>query len=130
MSVGLSAFLERCVDAPGTEVIAQGQHAQTTWDVLACQVQAFVQAWEGRPEPPDVAEFVTDGPTNLRRLVLLEIIKVDLDYRWSRGRQPRPVEDYLAAFPELVSRGPPCDLLYEEYHVRKRRAIPSIHKAT
>ena len=90
------------MDAPGTEVVAQAEHAAATWDVLAGQVQAFIQAWEGRPEPPDVAEFVTDGPTNIRRLVLFEIIKVDLDYRWSRGRQPRPVEDYLAAFPELA----------------------------
>ena len=112
------------MDPAATEVVAQAEHAAATWDVLAGQVQAFIQAWEARPEPPDLAEFVADGPTNLRRLVLCEIIKVDLDYRWSRGRQPRTVEDYLAAYPELASGGPPCDLLYEEFHVRKRAGDP------
>ena len=124
MSGGLSASSEEVRGRPATELDAQAEHAAATWDVLAVQVQAFIQAWEGRPEPPEMAEFVTDGPANLRRLVLLEIIKVDLDYRWSRGRQPRPVEDYLAAFPELALGGPPCDLLYEEYHVRKRAGDP------
>ena len=91
-----------------------------TWSLLAGQVQPFIQAWEGGAEPPDLAAFLPDGPAALRRLTLLELIKVDLDYRWSGRRAPRTVEDYLAAFPDLAREGPPCDLLYEEFHVRKR----------
>ena len=34
------------------------------------------------------------------------------------------MEDYLAAFPELGAGGPPCDLIYEEFHVRKRAGEP------
>jgi serine/threonine protein kinase len=94
--------------------------AGRTWDVLAAQVETFVQAWDGAAEPPALAAFVPAGPPPLRRLVLVELIKVDLEYRWSGRRAPRAVEDYLAAFPELAEGGPPCDLLYEEYHVRRR----------
>jgi eukaryotic-like serine/threonine-protein kinase len=109
---------EEIVDEPGTEV--QPDHAPGTWNILAGQVQAFIKAWEAGGDIPDLDQFVTAGPTGQRRLMLVELIKVDLNYRWSRGREPRKIEDYLAAFPELAQGGPPCDLLYEEFHVRKR----------
>jgi eukaryotic-like serine/threonine-protein kinase len=107
------------MDANGAAAV-ESEKAGDTWDVLARQVQAFLQAWDSRAEPPNPAEFVPKGTAALRRLVLLELIKVDLDYRWSRGQSVRIVDDYLAAFPELAAGGPPCDLLYEEYHIRKR----------
>ena len=110
------------MDGSPTEV--QDEHATGTWDALARQVQAFIQAWEAGGEAPDLIAFVSDGPPALRRLMLVELVKVDLDYRWSRKREPRRVEDYLAALPELAQGGPPCDLLYEEYHVRKRAGDP------
>ena len=107
------------MDSKGTGAV-EAEKAGDTWDVLARQVQSFLQAWDSRPDPPNPAEFVPKGTAALRRLVLLELIKVDLDYRWSRGESVRIVDDYLAAFPELAKDGPPCDLLYEEYHIRKR----------
>jgi eukaryotic-like serine/threonine-protein kinase len=107
------------MDATGKGVV-EAEKAGDTWDVLAGRVQAFLQCWDARSEPPKLAEFLPDGPAPLRRLVLLELIKVDLDYRWSSGQSVRVVDDYLAAFPELTADGPPCDLLYEEYHIRKR----------
>jgi serine/threonine protein kinase len=107
------------MDANGAAAV-ESEKAGDTWDVLAVKVQAFLEAWDSRAEPPDPVEFLPEGTPALRRLVLLELIKVDLDYRWSRGQSVRIVDDYLAAFPELAAGGPPCDLLYEEYHVRKR----------
>ncbi len=104
------------MDASASEALKAGQ----TWEALARQVEAFLQAWEQRATPPDVVEFLPDGPVAMRRLLLFELIKVDLDYRWSRGRSPRTVGAYLADFHDLAPDGPPCDLLYEEYHVRKR----------
>ena len=98
--------------------------AGETWDVLARQVEAFLQAWESRADAPDVAEFLPAGPEHLRRLVLYELIKVDLDYRWSRDQTKRNVDGYLADYHDLAPEGPPCDLLYEEYHVRKRAGDP------
>ena len=75
------------MDAPGTELDVGAEHATATWNALTAQVQAFIQAWEAGPAPPDVAEFAAAAPATVRRLVLLELIKVDLDYRWSRGRE-------------------------------------------
>ena len=106
------------MDATGGVVGAE--KAGDTWDVLAKRVQEFLKSWDERSEPPKLAEFLPDGPPPLRRLVLLELIKVDLDYRWSSGKSVRVVDDYFAAFPELTADGPPCDLLYEEFHIRKR----------
>jgi serine/threonine protein kinase len=54
-------------------------------------------------------------------LTLVETIKVDLEYRWRGRRWAKTVEQYQAEFPELASDGaPPCDVIYEEYHVRRQ----------
>ena len=88
-----------------------------TWDVLSERLEAFIRTWDAG-EAPTIAEFVPAGPDTLRRLVLTELIKVDLEYRWKSGR-PRRIEDYLADFPELTA-SVPCDLIFEEYQVRRR----------
>ncbi len=93
--------------------------AGSTWDALAAIVERFLERWEADPSPPALAVFLPPGPPALRRLVLVELVKIDLDYRWQRG-QPRIVEEYLAEFPELAQPRIPCDLIYEEYHIRKR----------
>ncbi len=105
----------------GTEPIVDADHATQTWNALTEQVQAFIRAWETGSAPPDPGAFVPTEPAALRRLFLIELLKVDLEYRWVRRRGPRQVEDYLVAFPELGAGGPPCDLIYEEFQVRKRR---------
>jgi serine/threonine protein kinase len=103
-------------DTGRTLSLADGQ---TVWDLLAVRLEALAAAWEAGGEP-DLAAFVPPGPTEMRRLVLTELVKLDLEYRFQRG-QPKPLADYLAAFPaELAAGGPPCDLLYEDYHLRKR----------
>ena len=48
-----------------------------------------------------------------------ELVKVDLEQRTTRGRK-KPLESYTVDFPELLENGePPCDLIYEEYHIRR-----------
>ncbi|HLW64939.1 MAG TPA: serine/threonine-protein kinase [Gemmataceae bacterium] len=91
-----------------------------TWDILASQLDAFIQRWDSATEPPALAEFIPNGSATLRRLVLVELIKVDLDYRWTR-HMPRYVEDYTKELPELVSGGGvPSDLIFEEFRIRKQ----------
>src|SRR5438876_4411663 len=68
--------------------------AGPTWDVLADVVERFLQRWEAEPSAPAIAAFLPPAPPPLRRLVLVELVKIDLDYRWQRG-QPRIVEEYL-----------------------------------
>lgn len=89
------------------------------WQRLSEQLDAFIAAWEAGV-PPSLSEFVPEAPPALRHLTLLEIIKVDLEYRWKEHRWNKTIEQYVADFPELApAAGPPCDIIYEEYHVRR-----------
>lgn len=95
-------------------------NALATWDVLTKRLEAFMAAWD-RGETPEIAAFLPASGGSLRRLVLIELIKADLDYRFGRG-QGRLLEAYMADFPDLASpAGPPADLVYEEYHVRRSK---------
>jgi serine/threonine protein kinase len=91
--------------------------ATRVWAAVTGRLEAFARAWESGP--PDLADFLPAGPPNVRRLTLVELIKFDVDQRLQRGLDRR-LEEYFAAFPELVAGGPPCDLLYEDFHLRKR----------
>jgi serine/threonine protein kinase len=88
-------------------------------DVLARQLDAFVEAWESGTEPPDLKPFVPEGG-EIRRLTLVELIKVDLEYRWLSRGCPKRIAEYFAEFPELVGDRIPSDLVYEEFHIRKQ----------
>lgn len=94
--------------------------ADKAWDELATRLESFVEAWDAGSGPPPLMDFVPEGPQALRRLALVELIKVDLEYRWLHAGPHREIESYVDAFPELDRDGVPCDLLYEEYHVRKQ----------
>ena len=81
-------------------------------------LDAFARAWEAGAPPP-LAEFLKLVPLGIRRVVLTELVKIDLENRLQRGLD-RPLEDYFCEFPELTSPCPPPDLLYEDYHLRQR----------
>ena len=83
-------------------------------------MDALSAAWQGDELPPNLAQFFPAEPP-LRRLVLIELIKVDLEYRWQHHELPKQVEEYVEEFPELASAGEvPCDLIYEEFHIRRQ----------
>lgn len=97
---------------------------QKTWTVLGERLDAFLTAW--RSGPPNLAEFVPEGPPARRRLILAELIKVDLERRLSDGADHIALEAYLDHFPELRAGGIPVDLLFEDFHLRQQRgAAPS-----
>ena len=93
------------------------------WAAVAEHLEGFAKAWDENGAPPDVAGFLPAGPTEVRRLVLVELVKLDLDRRIPRGLD-RPLEEYLRDFPELTAGGPPCDLLYEDYHLHRQAGQP------
>ena len=94
--------------------------ASVIWQQLSDQINALIAAWEDGGEPPNLAEFVPASPPALRRLTLLEAVKVDLEYRWKDPRWHKTIEQYVVDFPELASDGgTPCDIVYEEFHVRR-----------
>jgi tetratricopeptide (TPR) repeat protein len=114
-------------------------------------LERFEVAWHGGTVP-DLRAFLPgalpDGQPltgSVRRTLLCELVKVDLEYRWRGAREPaaapdllcpthptppetgcplplRPLlESYVAAFPELGSlEWLPLSLIGEEYRVRQR----------
>src|SRR5439155_26494848 len=93
------------------------------WDALAGQLDACTAAWSSG-SPPPLGQFLPPEPPSLRRLILTELIKLDQEQRVSHGLPLRRAEDYAAEFPELADGGIPCDLLYEEFHLRRRSGEP------
>ncbi len=88
-------------------------------DVLAGFLDAFVSAWEASETPPELKPHLPVAG-EIRRLTLVELIKVDLEYRWLSRGCPKRLTEYLAEFPELADGRVPCDLIYEEFHIRKQ----------
>lgn len=88
------------------------------WGELTRCVEQFSRAWDAGPAP-DPAPFAPPQPPLLRRLVLAELIKLDMERRLAAGLF-QALEAYTARFPELCVDGePPCDLIYEEFHLRR-----------
>ena len=93
--------------------------SQQTWQNLADQVETFIKVWERGEAAPRLADCLPEEPGPLRQLALVELIKVDLEYRWQRRGLEKRLEDYAEEFPELqATGGMPCDLIFEEYHIR------------
>ncbi|KAA8886139.1 serine/threonine protein kinase [Nocardia colli] len=82
-------------------------------------VERFAEAWQSADEPPDLLAYLPDSP-GIRRVSLIELIKVDLANRWGRGAAPKRLAEYVADLPELRTWPLPPDLIYEEFHVRRR----------
>ncbi|MCP4171845.1 MAG: serine/threonine protein kinase [Fuerstiella sp.] len=94
--------------------------AEAHWEALAVHVEAFLEAWESAVKPPEMAVHLPEPPGTLRRMVLIELIKVDLEYRYGSDREKLSLESYQSQFPDLNEPdGMPVDLIYEEYHVRR-----------
>ena len=109
----------------GTTAKSTPDNATVAWNELAERADALITAWQGDNLPPDLAQFPPAEPPHLRRLVLVELIKIDLEYRWQHHELPKQVEEYVEEFPELSQHGEvPCDLIYEEFHIRRQIENP------
>ncbi len=91
---------------------------EQTLDIVAHHVERFLEAWERAGDAPLLADF-SPPQGQLRRLVLVELIKIDLEYRWQERNLPKRIGEYLAEFPELADGGVPVELVYEEFHIRR-----------
>jgi serine/threonine-protein kinase len=60
----------------------------------------FDAAWQHGPRP-GIAAFVGGERGPRRTTLLLELVKIDLEYRWKAGERPS-ADDYRAEFPELA----------------------------
>ncbi|HEV3383806.1 MAG TPA: serine/threonine-protein kinase, partial [Gemmata sp.] len=101
---------------PSTSTPEQPLSTAQVWDAIEERLQAFANAWESTDAPPNLAPFLPTVPNQVRSIVLVELIKFDLDARLQRGLD-RCLEDYACEFPELTL---PADLLYEDYQLRRQ----------
>ena len=70
-----------------------------SWKLLDDLLERFEQSWQTAP-PPEMTDFVPSAGHGLRERFLIELIKVDQEYRWESG-QKTPLEAYLDDWPEL-----------------------------
>ena len=99
--------------------------AASTLSLMSSQVERFVHDWDADGlcgHPPTLAKYLADATATTagsRRLLAIELIKIDLEYRWLHCGLRRLVEEYLAEVPELEGRLS-VDLLFEEFHIRRQ----------
>ena len=67
--------------------------------IHGCRSGTMEQAWRADPEPK-LLQFVPTSNHLLRLPTLAELIKVDQEIRWRRGK-PKKLEGYLDEWPEL-----------------------------
>lgn len=104
-----------------SEQLPSPEQLSSSLSLLTRHVDLFIQAWKPGV-PPALSDFLPpDG--DFRKTVLVELIKYDLESRWSGGIDPLFLEDYTALFPELRNPEMPLDLIYEEYHVRTNAGL-------
>lgn len=97
--------------------------------VIAAHLEVFLDAWDEFGEqnqesqfPPALADFLPEDPA-LELLVLPEMIKVDLEFRWLTHNYPKRLVEYLDDFPRLSREKIPADLIYEEFYIRKQAGL-------
>src|SRR5436309_15773345 len=87
------------------------------WQELQEIADRFEKAWQkvaDQGEPPDLDRFLPPPQDPLRKLVLQELIKTDLEARWRRNLSTG-IEFYLQRFAELgKAKELPASLLYDE----------------
>lgn len=93
-------------------------------DILTQHLEAFLEEWETNGFGPLLSDHLPRADALLRRTVLIELIKVDLEYRLQSGGPVLDLEDYLAEYPELGEPdGLPAELIHEDFHARKSAGV-------
>ncbi len=93
------------------------------WADVGERLEAFAKAWDAGDRFPEIREFLPDDSFPARTLILSELIKLDIERRIQRNID-RPLEDYVRDFPVLADDGPPTDLVYEDFHLRRQAGRP------
>lgn len=95
------------------------QLSDADWQELDRRTDAFAQAVSRGPIG-NWEDYLDGLAGPLRIAVLVEMIRTDMDIRWSQGRRIF-VEDYVRKHPELTPAVMPIDLILEEWRQRSKR---------
>jgi hypothetical protein len=89
------------------------------WAALEDFVEAFESA-QARDSQSDLADYLPAALHPLYRAVASELIRIDLELSWKRGR-PKRVEDYQPLFPDLLQDPEVLEgIAFEEYRLRRQ----------
>jgi serine/threonine protein kinase len=100
---------------PESRLESLSQVDQSTVETI---IERFEIAWEADP-PPSLEDFIPENDL-LRKIVLVELIHADLDFKIKSGKKAR-IENYFKRFPDLKSdQDIFCELIDAEFHLRKR----------
>src|SRR4051794_40227787 len=89
------------------------------WNLLEDLAARLEAAWKVGG-PVDLQALLPPADDPLRPLALAELIKVDMECRWTRS-QPVVLDQYAEKYPELgPKRGLAAELIFEEYRLRHR----------
>lgn len=92
------------------------------WERLAEILDTFCEAWKQGTEPPRLEALLPDDQPALRAVVLVELVKLDMEFRSDQVNTWLPLERYFESWPELLNNGqPPAELVYEEFQILRRR---------
>lgn len=96
-----------------------GKKVSREWQELDEFIRAFEADYQNGLSV-QLQDYLPDPVHPLYRSILAELVRVDLEFRWSQGKGKR-VEDYLSLFPrsqvdEETLRG----LAFEEYRLRRQ----------
>lgn len=101
--------------------MSDSSHKFDNEELIESLLLEFDQVWH-KNGSGEIETFVRRAPNEIRDLLLLELIKIDLEYRWKNGEH-RLVEEYLVEFPEIGSVDDlPVELIEEEIICRQRFA--------
>ena len=107
---------------PPEQQIDDGSSEEIDWDALAEYVERFLEAWESSGYGPPIADYLPNDHSFQRQAVLVELIKVDMEYRYGNDGPVLLLEDYAEENPDLSSAdGIPAELFFEEHHARVSR---------
>lgn len=84
---------------------------------LEAAVEAFLTAWNDAELPPAIDEYLDTCDTIHRRLLAIELVKIDIEHRWQLGLR-KFIEDYVVEIPELEEELCP-QLVLEEFRARR-----------
>ncbi|MCH9652776.1 MAG: serine/threonine protein kinase [Planctomycetes bacterium] len=96
--------------------------SQNMLTALTELMEQFVNEWEAKESPPDLKNYF-QNQQQPNQFILIELIKIDLEFRWQQFNFPKRITEYFEEFPMLLEESVPVDLLYEEYHLRRQNGF-------
>ncbi len=89
------------------------------WGMLTSALERFIEQWE-HGDVPQIHLFLDVFRGGPYVVAACELIKVDIEYRL-RKQCEKSLESYFLEFPQLLDGDqPPCDLIFEEFQLRKQ----------